>query len=210
MLSARLAASTSMLFFAVATANAAPPPMQKVETRGFSLKIPKDWTLHKRVEYGADKHRVAWDYQSPKRNYRFRASIARDTGGTIQKVTDEAVVRMARRVDDLEIVQKEFGKQDGRDYSYVIAKTLMIRKKTQQPFLVFQVLIRAPKHKILIGLNVAASGEKLSDFMELAKPILDSLEVNEPKELLKATPKSGTAGKPASALPAKAIPAQKR
>jgi len=202
MFARRLVASSLLSFLVYAhvdRAEAAGPPQRKIDTRGFSVNIPRDWKLHKRVEYGEPKTRISWAYVSPKRNYRLRTSISKDPGGTMLKLTDASIVRTARRVDDMEIVQKQVDAHQ----SYVILKTLMVRKKTQQPYLMMQVLVRPPGKKYVVGLNIAASGGKLAEFQQVAKPILESLILKETTQVLFAAPPAAKAGAKQAITPAK-------
>src|SRR5262249_49438369 len=145
----------------------------------FKMKIPADWKLHKRTEYGEDQARISWDYLSPKRNYKLRISVSKEHRLPFAKLSEKAVDRLLRRADDIEIVQKSNDKHQRHPVSSVIAKALTTRNKPQQPYVIYKLL----KHmqKSVVAVTVAASGEKLEEFLAIARAIVDSMDLHEPQ-----------------------------
>jgi hypothetical protein len=185
----------SLICVAMAAPGAAALARWKPVThQGFSVQVPASWEFRSKCEFGRDARRTVWTYASSNRNFRFRVTVERDSGGDFAKHANQGWLRLTKLATDLEVTSKDVKKVDGRDVFTALAKGIMVRRKSPQPYLFFKMSTRSVSAKLIVSLTLAATAERVDAFMGVVDKIMNSFELREPTQVL---PPAGRKPQPA-------------
>jgi hypothetical protein len=156
--------------------------------------MPAGWSLYKACHYGPDRDRATWTYRSPRANYQLTIRIEHDRGKPLKDVAQKRWQRVVAQAQEVEVVKDENSVVEGRELHVHMARAVSVRKENPHPMAIMSLTTRSPSRKIILGILLRATGEKLDDFLEVVEKIASSLDLKDPKQVLRPVTPAAQAG----------------
>jgi hypothetical protein len=154
---------------------------KKIETAGFTVMLPGDWTLATERHYDLNEHHGRWVYSSPNKNLHFRVNIEKDTGGDFAKMAEDAYQRIRAKISGPELKHKEVTKHEGNDIAFYIFTAKSVRKDYMHEYLYVRMTMRDAAEKRLVTATFASTGERVDLLEQLGGKIIESFVLAKPK-----------------------------
>jgi hypothetical protein len=159
---------------------AAPIEWKPIVTQGFKVQVPADWTLKKTRKYGLAQHQGLWVYSNPNGHLKMRVRRSEDKGEAFAKAVEANMDRLLKRMDEEQILKKEFTKDDaGRDVYYAFVRGLLRVKDRMVPHMILRLIAQAKGERVT--LTVAGTDEMLDVVPKIAEKIMETFDIVEPK-----------------------------